>query len=320
MKRDLYPFALVGAVGLATVLPARGWLADALPGVTVIAVMLLLFLHGLRLSREALLAGAGHWRLHLAILGVTFVAFPALGLALRWAVPEALPAPLWAGIIFLTLVPSTVQSSIAFTAMARGNVAAAVCAATLSNLAGIVLTPLYAALLLSAEGGGLSGGKAMTIATQILLPAIAGHLARPWLGRWSERNGALLRLMDRGSILLIVYAAFSGAVLAGLWRMAPPSTLAAILALDLGILAAVLAFTWWIGGLRGFSRADRIAIVFCGSKKSLATGAPIAGALFPAAVVGLTILPLMLYHQVQLMACAWIAARWGRQAEVAAAA
>jgi len=320
LKRDLYPFALIGAVLVATVLPARGAFAGALPVVTVGAVMLLLFLHGLRLSRDALLAGAGHWRLHLVILGVTFLAFPALGLALRWAVPDALPAPLWAGIIFLTLVPSTVQSSIAFTAMARGNVAAAVCAATLSNLAGIVLTPLYAALLLSAEGGGLSGGKAVTIATQILLPAILGHLARPLLGRWAERNGALLRFADRGSILLIIYAAFSGAVLAGLWRMAPPQTLVTIALLDLVILAAVLAFTWTLGGLRGFDRADRIAIVFCGSKKSLATGAPIAGALFPAAVVGLTILPLMLYHQLQLIACAWLAARWGRQAEVTAAA
>lgn len=320
MKRpDPYPFLLIGAVVVATVLPAAGGAGRALPLVTTGAVMLLLFLHGLRLGRDALLAGAGHWRLHLLVLLTTFAVFPAIVLALRAAAPGLLPAPLWAGIVFLALVPSTVQSSIAFTAEARGNVPAAVCAATLSNLAGLVLTPLYAALLLHAEGGGLSADKALTVATQILLPAVVGHLLRPWLGGWAARNATLLRVADRGSIILIVYAAFSGAVAAGLWRLAPPVTLLAVIALCTLILSAVLAFTARMGALRFFTPADRAAIVFCGSKKSLATGAPMAAALLPGTAIGMTILPLMIFHQVQLMACAWLAARWRRQADAAAA-
>lgn len=318
MKRpDPYPFLLIAAVAVATVVPAAGAAARVLPVVTTAAVMLLLFLHGLRLSRDALAAGAGHWRLHLLVLLTTFAVFPALVLLLRAAAPGLLPAPLWAGILFLAVAPSTVQSSIAFTSEARGNVPAAVCAATLSNLAGLVLTPLLAALLVHAEGGGLSAGKALTIATQILLPAVAGHLLRPWLGAWAARNGALLRVADRGSIILIVYAAFSGAVAAGLWRLAPAPTLVALMTVCLVILTAVLAFTWRMGSLAAFSRADRAAIVFCGSKKSLATGAPMAAALLPGAAAGITILPLMMFHQVQLMACAWLAARWRRSAEAA---
>jgi sodium/bile acid cotransporter 7 len=309
---DPYPWLLIGAVVLATVLPAAGGFARALPTITVAAVVLLLFLHGLRLSPAALRAGASHWRLHLLVLAVTFGLFPALVLALRSLLPGALPAPVWTGVVFLGLVPSTVQSSLAFTSEAGGNVAAAVCAATLSNLVGVVITPLYAALLLHAEGGGLDASKALTIAGEIVLPTILGQLARPWSEGWAARHPGLMRLADRGSILLIVYSAFSAAVARGLWHAAPPSVLASVLAVDAAILASVLALTYAAGGLPAFSRSDRVAIVFCGSKKSLATGAPIAGALLPAGTVGLAILPLMIFHQIQLMVCAWIAARWRR--------
>lgn len=315
MQRDLYPWALVGAVLVASLLPARGAFAAALPVLTVAAVALVLFLHGLRLSREAMIAGATNWRLHLAVVLVTFVAFPLLGLALRWGFPHALPPSLWTGVLFLCLVPSTVQSSIAFTAIAHGNVPAAICAATLSNLAGVVLTPLLAALVLHVAGAGLGADKALAIGAQVLLPAIAGQALRPWLGAWAVRNAAVLRLADRGSILLIVYAAFSAAVVAGLWHGVSPLTLARLAAIDCAILGIALWATARLGHLKPFGRADRIAIVFCGSKKSLATGAPIAGVLFGPALAGAVILPLMLYHQVQLMACAALARRYAEDDE-----
>lgn len=314
-NRDLYPLALVGAVGVASVLPAHGALADALPLVTVAAVALVLFLHGLRLSREAMIAGATNWRLHLVVVLATFAAFPLLGLGLRALFPHALPPALWTGVLFLCLVPSTVQSSIAFTAIARGNVPAAICSATLSNLAGVVLTPFLAALLLHVAGAGVGPDKALAIGAQVLLPALAGQFARPWLEGWAKRNAALLRLTDRGSILLIVYAAFSAAVVAGLWRGLSIETLLRLAAIDLLVLTIALWGTSRIGHLHWFTRADRIAIVFCGSKKSLATGAAIAGALFGPALAGAVILPLMLYHQVQLMACAALARRYARDAE-----
>ncbi len=315
MKFDLYPLALIGAVAVASMLPARGPIAAALPVVTVMAVALVLFLHGLRLSRAAMLAGATNWRLHLVVMLVTFAAFPLLGLGLRRAFPHALPDALWTGVLFLTLVPSTVQSSIAFTAIARGNVPAAICAATLSNLAGVFLTPLLAALVLHVAGEGLGPQKALAIGGQVLLPAIAGQVLRPWLAEWAKRNAALLRLADRGSILIIIYAAFSAAVVAGLWRGIGAETLARLAAIDLAILGLALWGTARLGRLEPFTRADRIAIVFCGSKKSLATGAPIAGVLFGPALAGAVILPLMLYHQVQLMACAALARRFADDAD-----
>ncbi len=313
--RDLYPLALVGAVGVASVLTARGVLADALPMVTVAAVALVLFLHGLRLSRTAMIAGATNWRLHLVVMLATFAAFPLLGLTLHALLPHALPPALWTGVLFLCLVPSTVQSSIAFTAIARGNVPAAICAATLSNLAGVVLTPLLAALLLHLAGAGVGLNKALAIGSQVLLPALAGQAARPWLAAWAKRNAEMLRLADRGSILLIVYAAFSAAVVEGLWHSVSLPTLARLAAIDLLVLGIALWVTARIGQLRMFTREDRIAIVFCGSKKSLATGAAIAGALFGPALAGAVILPLMLYHQVQLMACAALARRWASDPE-----
>lgn len=310
MKRDLYPLALVGAVVLASLLPAHGLLAAALPGVTVAAVALVLFLHGLRLSREAMVAGATNWRLHAVVTLFTFAAFPLIGLALHWLLPRAIPENLWTGVLFLTLVPSTVQSSIAFTAIARGNVPAAICAATLSNLAGVFITPLLAALILHVAGARTGTSQALAVALQVLLPAILGQLARPWLAPWAARNARLLRLADRGSILLIVYAAFSAAVVAGLWHAISPETLARLAGVDLVILGIALWATGRIGHLRPFTREDRIAIIFCGSKKSLATGAPIAGVLFGSTLAGAILLPLMIYHQIQLMACAALARRW----------
>lgn len=317
MKRDLYPLALIGAVVVSSVLPARGMLAAALPALTVAAVALVLFLHGLRLSRPAMIAGATNWRLHAVVTVFTFGAFPLLGLALHALLPHALPSSLWTGVLFLCLVPSTVQSSIAFTAIASGNVPAAICAATLSNLAGVFITPLLAALVLHVAGTEMGPSKALAVALQILLPAIAGQFARPWLAAWAERNAPLLRLADRGSILLIVYAAFSAAVVAGLWRAISPEMLARLIAVDLLILGVALWATARVGHLRPFTRADRIAIVFCGSKKSLATGAPIAGVLFGPALAGAVLLPLMIYHQVQLMACAVLARRWAGELDKA---
>jgi len=317
VKQALYPALLVGMVLLASVAPARGTLAAALPTLIVAAVALVLFLHGLRLSRAAMLAGAGNWRLHLLVLMFTFAAFPLLGLAARAVAPGLLPPSLWVGVVFLCLVPSTVQSSIAFTAIARGNVAAAVCAATLSNFAGVFLTPLLAALTLGVAGASVGADKALAIGAQVLLPAVLGQFARPFAAAWAKRNAAVLKLADQGSILLIVYAAFSASVVAGLWRGIAPASLARLALVDCAILAFALWSTARLGRLKPFTREDRIAIVFCGSKKSLATGVAIAGVLFGPARAGAAILPLMLYHQVQLLACAVLARRWAADPEPA---
>ena len=305
---------LVGTVILASLLPARGEWARVASIAAQIGIVALFFLHGARLSREAIVAGAAHWRLHATVMAATFVLFPICGLILR-SLPWIDPA-LGTGLLFLTLLPSTVQSSIAFTAIARGNVAAAVCSASFSNFFGIFATPALVALTIGGAGQGGGGGSLAAIeaiVVQLLVPFLAGHLLRPLIGGFVMRQKRLLTVVDRGSILLVVYTAFGAAVVEGLWSRMSIGDLGIILALDAILLAAVLAFTTFVGRHAGLQREDEIVLVFSGSKKSLASGVPMAGALFPSAQVGLVILPLMLFHQLQLIVCATIAQRYARR-------
>jgi solute carrier family 10 (sodium/bile acid cotransporter), member 7 len=306
---DPYIAAILGTVALATLVPAHGAGVVYADGVTAAAIALMFFLQGARLAPTAALAGARHWRLHVVILTSTFVLFPALGLTAHAVVPQLLTPPLWFGLLLLCMLPSTVQSSIAFTSIAKGNVPAALCAATASNLFGIVLTPLLAALLLG-RSGGFSAHSLGDIALELLLPFALGQLARPWLGDWASRNRTLLALVDRGSILLVVYAAFSEGVTHGIWREVDAGQMGKLLLLDASLLAAVLVLTAGLARLLRFDRADGITIIFCGSKKSLASGLPMAGILFAGQSLGLIVLPLMLFHQLQLMACAALARRF----------
>jgi sodium/bile acid cotransporter 7 len=306
---DPYVLLLLVMVALATVVPPQGEWAVIAGGATDAGIVLLFFLHGARLSRQAVIDGARNWRLHLAVAAMTFGIFPLLGLGIA-AAPGIDPA-LGTGILFLSLLPSTVQSSIAFTAMAKGNVAGAVCSAAFSNLAGIFVTPLLVALLISGKTGGVSSDAALTIALQLLLPFLAGHMLRPWIGNWVVRQRRLVTLVDRGSILLVVYTAFGAAVVEGLWQRVSPADIGVIALVSTALLASVLFISAVMGRWLGFDRADRIVLQFCGSKKSLATGVPMAGVLFSAGQVGAIILPLMLFHQIQLMVCAVLARRYG---------
>jgi solute carrier family 10 (sodium/bile acid cotransporter), member 7 len=306
---DPYILAIVGMVCLASLLPVHGTGATIAGHATTVAIALLFFLHGARLAPKEALAGARQWRLHAVVFASTFVLFPALVLAARALFPSLLSTPLWTGLILLSVLPSTVQSSIAFTSIARGNVPAALCAATASNLLGMLLTPLLAGLLLSAQGGFSINGIGDILA-QLLLPFAAGQLSRPLIGEWAQRNRTLLGLVDRGSILLVVYTAFSEGVTQGIWHQLGLSDLGRLLAIDAALLTAVLAITTYGSRLLGFSRADEVTIVFCGSKKSLASGLPMATVLLAGQSVGLIVLPLMLFHQIQLMVCAWLAKRY----------
>ncbi|MEW1923190.1 bile acid:sodium symporter family protein [Streptomyces sp. NPDC088360] len=314
MPIDPYILALLGTVGVAALLPARGIGADIAGGASTGAVALLFFLYGARLSTREALDGLKHWRLHVTVLACTFIAFPLLGLAAKGLVPYVLTPALYSGFLFLTLVPSTIQSSIAFTSMARGNVPAAICAGSFSSLAGIVLTPLLAAALLGNSGGGFSADSVLKIVLQLLAPFLAGQLLRRWIGGFIARNKKVLGLVDRGSILLVVYTAFSEGMVQGIWHQVTPLRLGALLGVEAVLLAVMLALTWYGAKRLGFGRGDRIAIQFAGSKKSLAAGLPMASVLF-GAQASLAVLPLMLFHQMQLMVCAVIAKRRSRDIE-----
>jgi solute carrier family 10 (sodium/bile acid cotransporter), member 7 len=314
VRLDPFLVMIMAAVVFATLLPVRGAAVRPVEIGTDIAIAILFFLHGAKLSREAILAGLGAWRIHIAVLCATFVLFPLIGLGTRWLADQWLNPAIGAGILLLCLMPSTVQSSIAFTAVARGNVPAAVCSAAASNILGVVVTPVLVALLFAHTTGGISWGAATKIASQLLLPFILGHLCRPLMLPVLDRWKSLLTRFDRGVIVLVVYVAFSAAVMEGLWTRYSIGDLGWTFVLDGAILAAVLLITTVAARVLKFNKPDEIVIVFCGSKKSLASGVPIAGALFPSAAVGPMILPLMLFHQMQLMACAMLAQRYAKRA------
>jgi sodium/bile acid cotransporter 7 len=326
IRIDPFLLWLGGTVLAATLLPARGagatlfgYLADA-------AIVLLFFLHGAKLSREAILGGLSNLRLHGLVLASTYVLFPAIGILLTVFDRTWFNPLLGSGLLFLALLPSTVQSSIAFTAVARGNVAAAVCSASLSNLLGIFLTPLLVTMFMhgSGDSAGTGGTSTLdsieTIALQLLLPFLSGHLLRPWIGTWVDRHKKILMPVDRGSILLVVYTAFSAAVINHLWTRVSPADFGVLLVLCAVMLGLVMVANLAAARIAGLRREDAVVLFFCGSKKSLVSGVPMAGALFAPAQVGLVVLPLMVFHQLQLFLCAWMAERFRRQAEAEAQA
>jgi solute carrier family 10 (sodium/bile acid cotransporter), member 7 len=311
-RPDNFTLAIAASVVVATVLPVTGRIADGYGIATNLAIALLFFLHGTRLSRQAVLSGLTNWRLHLVILTSTFVLFPLMGFVIGWAGASVLSPLMITGMVFLCCLPSTVQSSIAFTSIAGGNVPAAICSASVSSVLGVFLTPILAGVLLSAHGGGFSFSSLQSVVLQLLVPFAIGQALHPLIGAWALRHKKLLSFVDRGSILMVVYGAFSEAVGHGLWHSISWSDLAVMLALDGVLLAIALVSTRLAAHRLGFSRADGIAIVFCGSKKSLAAGVPIANILFAKASVGMIVLPLMFFHQIQLIVCAVLAKRYAQ--------
>jgi len=320
LKLDPFLLAMVGVLMVATLLPAQGWGATLVSGLSDIAIAALFFFHGAKLSRQAVLAGIRAWPVHTAVVLATFVMFPLLGVGVRHLADLWLDPAIGAGIVLLCIMPSTVQSSIAFTSMAGGNVPAAVTSASASSILGVFLTPMLAALLLSgSQAGSASWSSVYKIALQLLVPFVIGHALRPLLVGFLDRRRTLLTKLDRGVILLVVYTVFSAAVVEGLWHRYTQFDLLWTLAIDATLLGLALLATTLGARLLQFTREDEIAVVFCGSKKSLVSGVPMAAALFPVAQLGALILPLMLFHQLQLMACAVLAQRYagGARAQMA---
>lgn len=314
---DTFTLLLVTTVIIASFLPAKGEFAEIFGYATDCAIALLFFLHGARLSREVVIAGILHWRLHLTILIVTFGIFPLLGMGLGFVPSSILKPELYMGLLFVCVLPSTVQSSIAFTSIAGGNVPAAICSASASNLFGMFLTPLLVGLLMTTNGSaGFNLSALETIVLQLLAPFILGQILEPWIGGWIRSKKKLLMPVDRGSILMVVYLAFSESVNEGLWQTFSIGDIGLVLVLDALLLAVVLCITVFGSRLLGFKKEDEITITFCGSKKSLASGVPMAGAIFAGQSIGAIVLPLMLFHQIQLMVCAVIAQKYAARRPV----
>lgn len=312
-RPDLLIVLIVLGVILALIVPARGSAADVMDWIVKIAIGLLFFLYGARLSTREALNGLKHWRLHLLILAFTFVVFPLVGLALM-PLKGVIGDELYQGILFLTLVPSTVQSSVAFTSIARGNIPGAIVSASASNLIGVFATPLLVLLLMSGTDGGLHIDTSVfiDIALQLLAPFILGQVMRNVPGVKTVAGAKPTSYVDKISIGLVVYVAFSEGIVMGVWSSV---SWIAIVGICIGSVIGVYAMLWltsWTGRRLGFDYKDQVAIQFCGTKKSLASGLPIAAVLFSGGA-GLIIVPLMIFHQIQLMICSGRAAKYAAE-------
>jgi len=303
---------IVAALVLGLVLPARGTAADVLDVVRTGAIVLLFFLYGARMATGDVWAGLRNWRLQGSMLVATYVVFPVLGLLVQLLPDEVLAPELKTGLLFLSLLPSTVQSSVVFTSIARGNVAGAITGATISNVAGIVLTPLLVGLLMSRTSGP-TGGSVQGILWQLLVPFAAGQAVQPWIGRWVRAHAPLTRVTDRATILLVAYASVSEAQVSGAWDHVTVGALVLLVVVCAVMLAVMLTVTWTGGGRLGLVRPDRVALLMCGSKKSLATGLPMASVLFSPALAASVALPVIACPQLQLATCAVVARRLAQE-------
>ncbi|MBA0166178.1 bile acid:sodium symporter family protein [Pectobacterium sp. CFBP8739] len=314
LRIDKFLLVLVLVVVTASILPAQGIAKVFFENLTTAAIALLFFMHGAKLSREAITAGMGHWRLHLVVFASTFILFPLLGVGMSLLSPVVLTPTLYLGFLYLCALPATVQSAIAYTSMAGGNVAAAICSASASSILGVFLSPILVGLLMQTQGGETDTLHAIgSIIMQLMVPFVIGHLSRPLIAGWVDRHRKLINITDRSSILLVVYVAFSEAVVQGIWGQINGWSLLAVVGCSMVLLAIVLVVNTLAARKLGFNTADEITIVFCGSKKSLANGIPMANVLFPAAAVGAMVLPLMIFHQIQLMVCAALAQRYAKR-------
>ncbi|GAA6177697.1 bile acid:sodium symporter family protein [Sulfitobacter pacificus] len=304
---DTYMLLLLATVAAGVILPVHGTGAESLRHVTYWAVSLLFFLYGAKLDPGAVRAGLLNWRLQGLTFGATYVLFPLLGLLLVAVFGGVLGTTVATGVLFLAVLPSTIQSSVAFTSIAGGNVPAAICAASVSNLVGVALTPALVALFLHQGGAGVSLDAITKVGMQILLPFVIGQILRPWLGGFVNQHKTVTMFVDRGSIVLIVYAAFSASTVSGLWAAVPLSTLVTVFAVVWLFLALAMGAMVAIGKVSGLDKSDRAALFYCGSTKSLASGLPIATALFAPDILGAIVLPLMIYHMSQLLVCALVA-------------
>lgn len=312
LSRYIDPFivSLVTILVLGILIPIpSGWI-KALEIAGKVAVMALFLVYGMRLRTSEVWEGLKNLKLQGTVMFSTFVFIPLLGWALYPLLRhEALLGPTFAlGVLYMTLLPSTVQSSVSFTSIAGGNVAGAVCSATVSNIIGMVITPLLVMLIMGAKTG-VGSDSIINVLIQLLIPFIIGQLLQPKVGNWVRRSKWLTKAVDRGTILIVVAAGIAGATARGLWATVSWKDAIMLIIAAAIILAIVMSATWRAGRVLKLSRPDNIALLMCGSKKSLATGLPMAAIIFPPHIVAQVTIPVIVFHQLQLMVAAVLSRR-----------
>lgn len=317
IRKNWFMLGMPVAVALAWVWPEAGAKGGLLKTevTSKIAVALVFFAQGLTLPSAALKAGARRWRLHAAVQLYTFLALPLLGLGFDALFGAKLAPDLRWGFLFLTVLPSTIVMSVALTTVARGNVAGAIFNAVFSNVVGVFITPAWVAWLLHATDQVQPLGSVLRqIGLLLVLPLIFGQMVRRiGLEAWADSRRKVLSHASNSVILIIVYAAFCDSVVARVWTAHQWTTFAAAAAGVIALLLLALGGAVELGRRLGFEPGDRVVLAFCGAQKTLATGVPLAKVIFGTHPgLGLILLPIMLYHPLQLFACGALAGRWAQ--------
>lgn len=313
LRKNWFVAGLAAAVALAFAAPGAGapdgWMRPALT--TKAAVALIFFFQGLSLNLAELRAGIASWRLHVYVEGFVFVAFPLVGLLVDATVFRFLPTELRTGFLFLCVLPSTISSCVVYTALAGGNTAGALFNASVSNVAGVVITPLWIGAILSAGGHSFELAPVIgSIATLVLVPFVIGQMVRPAVRALATKMVPVMRGLSSVLILFMVYAAFAGSVAKGVWAGLGAGALAGAIVGSIGLFGAVLGIVWTTTRAAGLGPADRIAALMCAPQKTLAAGVPMAQLVFAGHPgLGLILLPVLVYHPVQLIVGAWLIPR-----------
>jgi sodium/bile acid cotransporter 7 len=320
MKIDGFLIAMISAVLLALAWPAPGAAGGFLHlgAVVKYGIALVFFLQGSMLAPSAMISGAAKWRLHLFIQATTFLVFPIVGGLFYFMLAGIVVDDLRLGFFFLCAMASTITSSVAMTVMARGDVPSAVFNASASGLIGMIATPLLMQCVGNAGHGMPPLGAAIeSILLTLALPFLAGQICRPLTLPFLGSRKRLVNRVDRSMIVLIVYTSFCDSTATGVWQKFSFAQLTLVALLATGLLVLMLSFTGICAEAAGFSPEERITAIFCGSKKSLASGAPTAKIMFAGHPgLGMIMLPLLLYHQIQLIICTFLAGRYARAADI----
>jgi sodium/bile acid cotransporter 7 len=319
LRQNWFVAALPLAVALAWVIPEAGatggWLHAEVT--TKIGVAVIFLFQGLTLAAAALKAGARQWRLHAIVQGFTFVGFPLVGIGLDQMLGGWASADLRLGFLFLCVLPSTVSSSVVMTALAGGNTAGAIFNAVASSLIGVFVTPLWVAWLMKSTGQSIAlGPVVLEIVVLLLLPFFVGQLLRPWLRQAVDPRKRTLANASSGIILFIVFAAFCNSVESRIWSQHGSPLVAAAVIGTIIVFVVVMILVSLLAKAGRLSEGDRIAALFCAPQKTLASGVPMAKVIFgthPA--LGVILLPVILYHPLQLLVHGVMAGRFAQRAE-----
>ncbi len=288
-----------------------GWLHAEVTTKAVVALTFVLM--GLGLPLAELKAGLKEWRLHVVVQAWIFLAFPLLGWSVLAVIGMGMDVPpeLRRGLLYLSVLPTTISTAVVLTAQAGGRTAAALFNALFSNLAGVLLTPLWVAALLSQHGETRGLVDVMVELIQLmLLPFVLGHLGRIWFARWADGKKAVFSAIASAGILFLLFATFCDAVKSEVYARTGWTITLEALGGAVVLLGLATLLTRATARALKLSRADEWALVFCGSQKTLAVGVPLAALIFGAGgELGVLLLPLMIYHPLQLLLGVWLAAR-----------